>query len=71
MNNARNTTFGVLCEKCGHRTPQTVAWLTVHNNMACGSCGVVVNLEGGQIAATIVKLAEQCAELDRLASKRD
>ena len=63
--------FGVLCEKCGQRTPKSIAWLIVRNNMPSGNCGALIDLTAGYNTAVIQKTAQHCAELDAMASKRD
>ena len=69
MGTATTVRYAVRCE-CGHRTEQTIAWLTVHNNMSCGGCGAVINLESGENAIVIDKLSQQCADIDALRAKR-
>lgn len=41
----RNAEVGVPCPGCGHQTPQTLAWLEAHDEMACAGCGGVVQLK--------------------------
>ena len=70
-NHSRLFEFGALCEKCGQRTPQTIAWLTVHNNLPCKHCRAIIDLTAGDNAIAIQKTAQHCAELDALTRKAD
>jgi len=67
---SKTISFAINCPHCGHNTPQTVAWLAVHNQMPCGACGLSINLESGQNAAVIERLAQECLRLDAIAAKR-
>ena len=69
MSHSRLLQFGVLCEKCGHRTPESIAWLVVHNEMPCRQCGALINLTAGNNGLVIQKIAHHCTELDALAVK--
>ena len=69
MGFANSVSFAILCEKCGQRTPKVIAWLTVHNQMACAQCSAAIDLSAGDNALAIQKLAHQCADLDTAASK--
>jgi hypothetical protein len=69
MGSARNMTIGIPCPHCGKETEKTVAWLVIHNGMPCGHCGGVIDLQAGQTALRIQKLAEECARADEAAGK--
>ena len=71
MSHSRLLQFGVLCEKCGQRIPETIAWLIVHNNIPCKHCGVLIELTAGNNALVIQKIAHHCTELDALAAKNN
>ena len=62
--------YAVPCPHCGNNTPQTVHWLTTHNNMTCDECGRTVNLEGGEIGTIIQGLAQFCARTRTSLGKR-
>lgn len=71
MGVSNKLTYPVHCPHCDYATPQTIAWLTVHNNMPCNACGRTVNLESGEIAVVIESLAQECTRLDAVLSKLD
>ena len=70
MSIARSVNYAVRCEKCSHRTPKTVAWLSGQNKLPCEECGAIIDLRAGDNAVVITELANQCARIDATLAKR-
>ena len=70
MGIARSISYAVGCPHCGKTTPKTIAWLIVHNDMACAHCSGLIDLQSGNAAIAIHEFAEQCVRLDATFTKR-
>jgi ribosomal protein S27E len=62
----------VPCPGCGHKNRKTVGWLKTHDQMTCGGCGKVVQLESSgfrkgmrEVDASLKKLTDTFKKLGR------
>ncbi len=63
--------LAIICPKCLKATEQTVGWLASHDGLACGNCGVSINLKAGANRAFIEQFVRYCALADREARRLD
>jgi transcription elongation factor Elf1 len=64
--------IGIPCPGCGHNTKKSIGWLKTQNQLTCGGCGKVIELESSnfrqgmrEVDASIKKLTDTFKKFGR------
>ena len=64
LSTAERTWVYVTCESCKQATQKSVAWLAVHDALACSVCGHIIDLKNANNRLLIQETADNCARID-------
>ena len=53
------------CPECGHEVSKTVDWVKMNDELSCGRCGSVIDLENERHFLIIAHVTQRIAKLRR------
>ena len=57
------------CPGCGHKNTKTVGWLKTHNDLTCGGCGNVIDIEASGFRKGMREIDAELAKLNKSLNK--